>query len=90
MVGSSADLGQARTERVLAGDEGCTSSGATLLAVVIGERDPFVGDAVDVRRAVAHHAFAEVADVPHADVVTPEDQDVWLLYSHGVFLPRVR
>ena len=51
-----ADFGQAGAERVLAGDEGGASGGAALLAVVVGEGDAFVGDAVDVRRLVAHHA----------------------------------
>jgi hypothetical protein len=38
--------------------------------------DAFAGDAVDVRRLVAHHAAVVVADVPGADVVTPDDEDV--------------
>src|SRR5208283_2250612 len=69
-----ADLGQAGADRVLAGDEGGAPGGAALLAVVVGE-----GDAVDVGRAVAHLAAAVVADVPPADVVAPEDEDVWFL-----------
>ena len=35
-------------------DEGGAASGATLLAVVIGEDDALVADAVDVGGAVAH------------------------------------
>jgi hypothetical protein len=27
-----------------------------------------------------------VTDVPSADVITPEDEDIWLL-CHGLFLP---
>jgi len=55
----------------LAGDEGGTPCGAALLAVVVGERAAFCGDAVDVRSAIAHHAAAEKTDIPRADVITP-------------------
>jgi hypothetical protein len=30
---------------------------------------------------VAHHAFAVVADVPNADIVPPNDEDIWLASS---------
>ena len=96
MVGSSvlqadggarhAHLGQPGADRVLAGDERGAAGGAALLAVVVGEGHALVGDAVDVGRAVAHLAAAVVADVPPADVVAPEDQDVRLLGCHGFFL----
>ena len=52
--------------------------GAGLLAVVVGEDRAFAGDAVDVGRAVAHHAAIVGADVPVADVVAHDDQDVGL------------
>ena len=83
-----ADLGQARADRVLSGDEGGASRGAALLPVVVGEGDALVGDAVDVRRAVAHLPAAVVADVPPADVIAPENQDVRLASVLGhVSLP---
>ena len=66
-----ADLGQTRADRVLAGDEASTAGGAALLGIIVGEGDPFVRDAVDVGRTVAHHAEAEAADVPNPDVVPP-------------------
>ena len=76
-------LGQTGADRVLAGDEGGTSGGAALLAVVVGEGDAFVGHAVDVGRAVTHLTAIVVADVPPADVVAPENQDVrFLWFSH--------
>ena len=77
-----ADLGQARADRVLAGDERGPARRAALLPVVVGEGDPLVGDAVDVGRPVAHLAPVVVADVPPADVVAPQDQDVGLLCCH--------
>jgi hypothetical protein len=89
MVGSSiahafgragqADLGQAGADRRLAGDEGGAARGAALLAVPVGEERAFRGDAVDVGRAVAHHAVVVGADVELADVVAPDDEDVRLL-----------
>ena len=72
------DLGEAGTDRILARDERGSSRSAALLSIVVGEGDAFVGDAVDVRRAVAHLSAAVVADVPPADVVALEDKDVRL------------
>jgi hypothetical protein len=46
-------------------------SGATPLALPIGEGRPLFRDAIDVGRLVAHHALAVVADVPIADFVAP-------------------
>ena len=71
-----ADLGHAGAHRHDAADERGAAGGATLLAVVVGERHAFARDAVDVRRHVAHHAAAVVADVPGADIVTPDDENV--------------
>ena len=89
MVGSSlripwsapgqADLGQASAEHALPHDEGGAPRGAGLLTVVVREKHALVGNPVDVRRPVAHHAFGVGADVGLADVVTPDDQDVRLL-----------
>src|SRR5438552_11160239 len=80
------DFGQAGAERILTADEGCTSSGAALLAVIVGEFNALVGDTVDVWRTVAHHAIAKVADIPHANVIAPENQDIGLLCSHDSLL----
>jgi hypothetical protein len=59
------------------------------LAIEVGEGDAFLRDAIDVRRAIPHHATTEVADVPDADVITPDDQNVRLLRCH-VLSPFVR
>src|SRR6185369_16177287 len=59
-----------------------------LLAVVVGERDALVGNAVDVGRLIAHHPAAEIAQVPGADVIPPEDQDVRFLAGHDALLRR--
>ena len=74
-----ADLGEAGAEDALPGDEGGPPCGAALLAVGVGEAHPLVGDAVDVGRAIAHHAVAVAAQVPDADVVAPDDEDVRLV-----------
>jgi hypothetical protein len=82
-----ADLQQPGAQRGLAGDEGGAAGGAGLLAVVVGEDCALVGDAVDVGRAIAHHAAVVGADVPVADVVAHDDEDVglllWLLRRRG-------
>ena len=74
-----ADLGQAGADGRLPGDERGASGGATLLPVPVGEQRAFLGDAVDVRRLVAHHALVVGAEVEPADVVAPDDQDVRFL-----------
>ena len=66
-----ADFGHARAHGHAATDEGRPPRRTALLRVVVGEADAFIGDAVDVRRHVAHHALAVVADVPGADVINP-------------------
>jgi hypothetical protein len=40
---------------------------------------PLFGDAVNIGRFEAHHAMAVGADIPHADVITHDDEDVGLL-----------
>ena len=77
-----ADLQHARPEARLAGDETGAAGRAALLAVPVGEQGAFLGDAVDIGRPVAHLAEVVRADVPVADVVAPENQDVWFLRSH--------
>ena len=52
---------------------------AGLLAVVVGKDRAFIGDAVDVGCAVSHHAAVVGADVPVADVIRHDDEDVRLL-----------
>ena len=70
-----ADRGHAGADRQLTRDEGGAAGSAARLPVVIGEQDPLLGDAVDVGRP-AHHPVRIGADVPVADVVAPDDQDV--------------
>jgi hypothetical protein len=67
----------------LSGDEGGAACGATLLAVEVGEHRAFSGDAVDVRRPVAHDAVVVATDVEPSDVVGHDEQDVWLALGHG-------
>jgi len=61
------------TDRVLTRDEGGTASCAALLGVIIGEGHAFVGYPIDIRGEVAHLTAAVVADVPPADVITPQN-----------------
>ena len=85
-----AHLGEAGADRRLSGDERRAAGGAALLAVPVGEQRAFVGDAVDVRRLVAHHAAVVGADVELADVVAPENQDIGFLRCHCLFLSLYR
>jgi len=74
-----ADFQQAGTEGCLSEDERGTPCRAGLLRVVVGEQRAFLGDAVDVRRASAHHAAMVGADIPDAHVVGHDDDNVGFL-----------
>jgi hypothetical protein len=65
----------------LAGYESGSPCSAALLPIVVGEGHSFMGDAVDVRRPVAHLAAAVEADVPPAYIVSPQDENVWSIGS---------
>ena len=54
-------------------DESRAPCRTALLRIVVGERQPLVGDPVDVGRLVSHHAAIVEADVPGADIVAPSD-----------------
>jgi hypothetical protein len=73
-----ADFRQADADRVLPRDEAGAAGGTTLLRVVVGEETAFVRDAIDIGRWVTHHAVAELADVPNADIVASKDEDIGL------------
>src|SRR5262245_60474607 len=70
------DFRHAGADRHVATDERRAPSGAALLAIVVGERKAFPRQPIDIRRLIAHHAAVVVADVPGADVVAPDDEDV--------------
>ena len=79
-----ADFGHTGANRHRTADESCTADRAALLRVVVGERQTFLCDAVNVRRRVAHHSTIVVADVPSADVIAPNNENVWLLLMLGI------
>src|SRR5215471_18708307 len=73
-----ADLEQTGSEAALSGNERGAARGAGLLRVEIGKDRAFSGNAVNVGRAIAHHAPIVGADVPVADVVAEDYEDVRL------------
>ena len=77
---------QTRPHGVLTQNEGGPPRGARGVPVVVHEDHAFLGDPVDVRRRPAHHPTVVGTDVPHPDIVVPDDQDVRLL----VLLLRIR
>ena len=84
-----AHLGEAGADGVLPADEACAAGRAALLRVVVGEGHPLFRDPVDVRGLIAHHAATEMADVPDADVVAPEDEDIGFVRLCHVLLLSV-
>jgi len=70
------DRRQPHPDRVLAGNEGRPTGRAGRFGIVIHEDHALIGNAVDVGRRTAHHAPVIRRDVPHPDVIAPDDQDV--------------
>ena len=63
------DLGEPGADRRLTGDERRPARRAALLSVEVGEQRAFLGDPIDIRRAVSHDAEVVGAEVEPADVV---------------------
>src|SRR5882724_3250927 len=77
--GRQADCQQTRAERRLPQDKGGPAGRAGLLGVVISKECALFGDAVDVGRASTHHPAMVGADIPDADIVGHDHDDVRLL-----------
>ena len=73
-----AHLGKARAQGALAGDEGGTAGGAGIFAIGIGEDRAFFGDAVNIGRAIAHHAHVVGRDIGPADIIAENHQNIRL------------
>ena len=76
VVARHADGQQTCPERMLAKNEGGSPCGAGLLRVGVGEERPFLGEAVDIGRLIAHDAVVVGADVVNADIVSVDEEDV--------------
>ena len=74
-----ADRGHAGADGQFARDEVRATRRATRLGVVVGEQHAFLGQLVEVRRPPGHHAAMVGADVPHADVIAHDEEDVGFL-----------
>src|SRR4051794_29745109 len=70
---------QSGAQRALSGNERRTARSARLLPVIISEDRALAGDAIDIRRAIAHHAAVVGADVPIADIIGHDHEDIGLL-----------
>ncbi len=84
-----ADRGHARAHRNLAGNESGPPSRTTRLAVVVGEQHPLFGQLVEVRCTASHHAAMVGADVPNANVISHDNDDIGFLIRHFFLLFRV-
>lgn len=71
-----ADLRHAGADRDGPTDKSGTPGSAALLAVIVGKGYALARDPVDVRRLVTHHSAVVVADIPGADIITPDHQNV--------------
>ena len=76
-----ANLGQARADRLLAREERRTASGAALLAIEIREHRALAGDAIHVRRPIAHDAVVVAAQIEPTDVVSHDEENIWFVAS---------
>ena len=73
-----ADCRHAGADGQLAGDEVRATRRATCLGIVVGEKHAALGKFIEVRCSARHHASAVSADVPNADVIAHDEDDVWL------------
>jgi hypothetical protein len=71
--------GHAGADRQFAGDEVRTARRATRLGVIVGKQHALLGEFVEVRRPAGHQAAVVGPDVPHADVVAHDDDDLRFL-----------
>ena len=67
-------------QRMHPGKEGVASGRAALLGVVVGEDRTFIADLVDVGCLSDHQASMIDAGLHPADVITHDEEDVWLLW----------
>ena len=67
------DLAHTGAVDALPADECRAARRTALLAIGVGETHALVGDAVDVRRAIAHQAVAVTTEIADPDVVAPDD-----------------
>src|SRR5215469_1496163 len=79
-----AHLAQSGAEHALTHDESSTARGTALLSIAIRKQHAFMSNAVDIGSLVAHHAAAVAAEVPIPDVISPNDENVWLAVRHGL------
>ena len=74
-----ADRGHAGADGQLAHDEVGATRRATRFRVVVGEEHAFLGHLIEGGRSAGHHAAMVGADVPHADVIAHDEEDVGFL-----------
>ncbi len=71
-----ANRGHAGADRQFAGDEIGPARRAACLGVIVGKQHAFLGELVEVRRLAGHHAAVIRADIPHADIVAHDDENI--------------
>ncbi len=74
-----ADRGHAGADGQLARDEVRAPRRATRFGVVVGEEHAFLGHLIEGGRSAGHQAAVVGADVPHADVIAHDEEDVGFL-----------
>ena len=74
-----ADRGHARADGQLAHDEVRPARRAARLGVIVGEQHAFLGHLIEGGRSAGHHAAMVCANVPHADVIAHDEEDVGFL-----------
>src|SRR5271154_1946111 len=75
-----ADGGHAGANRKLASDEIRPACSAARLSVVVSEAHAFCREFVEIRRPASHQTLVIRAEVPNADVVAHDHNDVGFLF----------
>src|SRR5205809_4864718 len=74
-----ADGGHTRADGQLAHNEVGSTCRATRLSIIVGEQHSFLGHLVEVGRSPRHQAAMVGANIPHADIIAHDEQDIGFL-----------
>ena len=72
-----ADFEQPRAKTALACQERRSSGCATLLAVGVSEPNALFCDPINIWRLVAHHSIVHEADIELANIIAPDNKNIW-------------
>src|SRR6185503_15815701 len=74
----NADFGETGSKAALSRNERRSTCRAALFPIGIRKQHSFIGQSVYIGCPVAHHAMTVTTEILNTDIVTPDNQNVWL------------